>query len=176
MTSREFANKIANGKKDFLQEFIDLLDRSSISYCVIGGLAVIAYAEPVVSLDLDLIIASADRDQLVRSLPKEYSVKQEKHSLNISAPFSDIRVQLQTDPRYQEFIKRSSRTTVLGYTLSVASIEDVLQGKLWAYSDPQRRASKRQKDLADIMRLIESNPDLLKSEAGRAAQSIIDRI
>jgi len=36
----------------------------------------------------------------------------------------------------------------------------VLQGKLWAYSDPTRRQSKRQKDLADIARLVETHPEL----------------
>ena len=39
-------------------------------------------------------------------------------------------------------------------------MEDVLQGKVWAYSDEKRRKSKRQKDLADIMRLVEANPAL----------------
>ena len=42
----------------------------------------------------------------------------------------------------------------------VASREDVLQGKVWAYLDPNRRKSKRQKDLADILRLIETYPEL----------------
>ena len=44
--------------------------------------------------------------------------------------------------------------------MAVASLSDVLQGKLWAYSDPTRRQSKRQKDLADIARLIETHPEL----------------
>jgi len=44
--------------------------------------------------------------------------------------------------------------------LPVASLEDVLQGKLWAAADPSRRASTRQKDLADIARLIEAYPHL----------------
>ena len=44
--------------------------------------------------------------------------------------------------------------------MKVAAIEDVLQGKIWAYSDEQRRKSKRQKDLADIFRLIETYPHL----------------
>jgi hypothetical protein len=44
--------------------------------------------------------------------------------------------------------------------LPVAPVEDVLQGKLWAVLDPARRASKRQKDLADIARLLEAYPDL----------------
>jgi hypothetical protein len=44
--------------------------------------------------------------------------------------------------------------------MKVATAEDVLQGKIWAYSDKQRRKSKRQKDLAGIFRLIEAYPDL----------------
>ena len=50
--------------------------------------------------------------------------------------------------------------TVLGYKMNVASVEDVLQGKVWAYSDDTLRKSKRQKDLADIVRLIEGYPAL----------------
>jgi len=49
---------------------------------------------------------------------------------------------------------------VLGYKMNVARVEDVLQGKIWAYSDEARRRSKRQKDLADIMRMVESYPEL----------------
>ena len=44
--------------------------------------------------------------------------------------------------------------------MKVASVEDVLQGKIGAYLDEQRRKSKRQKDLADIIRLIENYPSL----------------
>ena len=44
--------------------------------------------------------------------------------------------------------------------MKVAEVEDVLKGKIWAYSDEQRRKSKRQKDLADILRLIEVYPAL----------------
>ncbi len=43
----------------------------------------------------------------------------------------------------------------------MARIEDVLQGKIWAYQDEMRRPSKRQKDLADIMRLLEADAKLL---------------
>jgi hypothetical protein len=44
--------------------------------------------------------------------------------------------------------------------LPVARIEDVLQGKIWAVQDSTRRGSKRQKDLADIARLLEASPQL----------------
>ena len=46
--------------------------------------------------------------------------------------------------------------------MKVADLEEVLTGKIWAYSDIQRRKSKRQKDLADIMRLVETHPNLYK--------------
>lgn len=49
---------------------------------------------------------------------------------------------------------------VLGIRLPVASLEDVLQGKIWAVLDPARRSSRRQKDLADIARLLEAYPHL----------------
>jgi len=52
---------------------------------------------------------------------------------------------------------------VLGLVLPVASLEDVLTGKVWAAQDPGRRGSKRQKDLADIARLLEAYPELRSS-------------
>jgi hypothetical protein len=45
--------------------------------------------------------------------------------------------------------------------MKVAALEDVLQGKVWAYTDETRRRSKRQKDLADILRIIEAFPELV---------------
>jgi hypothetical protein len=44
--------------------------------------------------------------------------------------------------------------------LPVAVIDDVLQGKIWAASDPTRRPTKRRKDLLDIERILEAYPHL----------------
>jgi hypothetical protein len=44
--------------------------------------------------------------------------------------------------------------------MRVANLEDTLKGKIAAYGDSSRRASKRQKDLADIARLVEAHPGL----------------
>jgi hypothetical protein len=89
-----------------------------------------------------------------------FKVEPFEHSINLSDPGSDLRVQLQTDPRYQPFLARGRDATVLGYPLRVAAKEDVLQGKIWAWSDGARRRSKRQEDLADIARLVEAAPEL----------------
>jgi len=160
MTKKEFLNSIVNGSNDVLQQLLDLLKVMKINYCVIGGLAVNAYVEPVVSLDLDLVIVMEALDDFMKAAKKIFKITKFSHSINFIAPKSDLRIQLQTDIRYQSFLKRSSIKEVMGYQMKVAFLEDVLQGKLWAYSDGQRRMSKRQKDLADIFRLIEAYPRL----------------
>lgn len=53
MTGREFMNAVAGGKTDIIERLLNLLGETGSSYCVVGGLAVNAYAEPVVSLDPD---------------------------------------------------------------------------------------------------------------------------
>lgn len=161
MMGREFMNKVANGKDDFLQKFIDILEKENISYCVVGGLAVNAYAEPVVSLDLDVVVVAEKLGSLVSELEKIFSVVEYPNSINITESTSDLRIQIQTDPRYQPFIGRAVHRTILGYDVFVAEVKDVLQGKIWAAVDETRRPSKRQKDLADIMRLIEKDHTLL---------------
>jgi hypothetical protein len=127
---------------------------------VIGGLAVNAYAEPVVSLDLDMVVIADQLEMLVEMLQTRFTIRRYPHSVNVSSPTSDLRIQLQMDPRYQAFVQRAAKQNVLGYTLPVAALEDVLQGKLWAFQDAERRPSKRQKDLADILRLVETHPRL----------------
>jgi len=162
MTAKKFLNSLANGKKDILQIFLDILAKTRTKYCVIGGLAVNAYAEPVVSLDLDIIIAVGQIKGIIdAAAAKGLKAKKFEHSVNLNSPDSDLRIQIQTDARYQDFIPRASVKTILGYKMKVAAVKDVLQGKIWAYFDEQRRMSKRQKDLADIMRLIESHPALV---------------
>ena len=163
MTKKEFMNSVSNGQEDILQQLLDLLNEMKIDYCVIGGLAVNAYVEPVVSLDLDLVVVAKAIETLLKAAEKIFNIERFPHSLNLSSTKSDLRIQLQTDPRYQLFISRSSTKDVMGYKMKVATVEDVLQGKIWAYSDEQRRKSKRQKDLADIFRLIETYPHLKDS-------------
>lgn len=161
MTERDFFSTVSNGQDDVPQMLLDMLAESGAPYCVIGGLAVNAYTEPVVSLDLDIVIAVDGVERLCElAAGKGLKIERLEHSINLASPRSDLRVQIQTDERYQAFIARSSPQDVLGYAMNTAAAEDVIQGKIWAASDRQRRGSKRQKDLADILRLIETNPNL----------------
>ncbi|MBN1553774.1 MAG: hypothetical protein JXA11_03445 [Phycisphaerae bacterium] len=174
MTGKEFLNGVTHSRRDIVEVLLGLLDKTESEYCVIGGLAVNAYAEPVVSLDLDLVVVS-DRVEALRAAARAegMNVQTFEHSVNLSAADSDLRIQIQTDPRYQEFLPRARRKTVLGHDMSVASLSDVLRGKSWAYSDDARRKSKRQKDLADILRLVETHPELTEQLPPRIA-AILD--
>jgi hypothetical protein len=158
MQAFTFWKTVTMDHSNLLETLIDLLKKNEVRFCVIGGQAVNAYAEPLVSLDLDLAVAVDQIDKVEVLFDKHFVVKRFPHSLNVTIPGSDVRVQIQTDERYGSFLERASIRSVLGMELPVASVEDVLQGKIWAALDSERRGSKRQKDLADIARLLENYP------------------
>jgi len=144
-------------------------------WCLIGGLAVNCFVEPVYTLDADLVVAAQSLESLSENLRKQgFSIEAHEHSLNARGPASDLRVQFTTDPRYQSFPERSVQAVVLGITVPAASLEDTTQGKLWAYSDPARRFSKRKKDELDLIRLAEAWPKL-RSIYPKELLELIDR-
>jgi hypothetical protein len=59
------------------------------------------------------------------------------------------------------YIERAAVKEVLGVAIPVAAPEDLVAAKVRAVSDSARRPSKRQKDLADIARLLEAFPALI---------------
>jgi hypothetical protein len=160
MRALAFWKAVTADRVELLDRMLGFLEREGVRFCLIGGQAVNAYVEPVVSLDLDIAVATEDQARLAEALPGAFDVKAFEHSLNVGESGSDLRIQFQTDPRYSEFPAHAETHDVLGRPLPVARVEDVLQGKLWAVQDSTRRASKRQKDLADIARLIEAYPEL----------------
>ena len=147
-------------KENRLDEVLSLLKRNNIQFCVVGGQAVNAYVEPLVSLYLDLAVAADQLKQLEALMTTKYKTQRFPHSLNVNLPGSDLRLQIQTDKRYGDFVKQAELREVLGLTIPVAKLGDVLRGKVWAVQDAERQASKRQKDLADIARILEAYPEL----------------
>jgi hypothetical protein len=172
MQALAFWKAVAMDESNFIESLIGLLAEHKIRYCVIGGQGVNAYAEPLVSLDLDLVVAVDQLADLEQLLGSRFRLERFPHSLNVSEPGSQLRVQIQTGARYFDFPARSSEREVLGLRLPVAAIDDVLHGKVWAAQDPERRASKRRKDLLDIERLIEAHPRL----RSRVPADILERL
>ncbi len=161
MQALTYWKTVTMDQANLLEQIFAFLNQHRIRYCVIGGQGVNAYVEPVVSLDLDIAIAADQLEQVEALLQTaSFQVKRFPHSLNLTLPGSDLRIQIQTDPRYAAFPERAAEREVLGLVLPVAALPDVLQGKIWAAQDLTRRASKRQKDLADLARLLEAYPEL----------------
>lgn len=173
MTAADFQRYVMHDRSDFLERFLAVLRALDVPFCIIGGQAVNAYAPPLVSLDLDVIVIASRRSEVERALRGQFDVQQFEHSLNVSDPESELRVQIRLDGRYQNFLAERSEREVLGRRLPVASVENVLRGKVWAFEDPHRRASKRQTDLADIARLLESHPQLAPLVPAEVRQKLV---
>lgn len=172
MEARTFFKVTTRDETDLLERLLALFEEQHIAYCVIGGQGVNAYVEPLVSLDVDVVVVSEQLAEVEKLLAESFTVKRFPHRLNVAAPDSDLRVQIQTDARYADFPTQATVRKALGMPLRVAALEDVLQGKIWAAQDPERCGSQRQKDLADIARLIEAYPQLRE----RLPAEILERL
>jgi hypothetical protein len=144
-------------------------------YCLIGGLAVNCYVEPIYTLDADIVVIASSLRELTAHLEEQgFKTEVHAHSVKALARGSELRIPFTTDERYQAFLARSAEAEVLGIRVKVACLEDVTRGKLWAYADPRRRLSKRKKDELDLIRLAEAYPEL-KSLYPSELQGQLDR-
>jgi hypothetical protein len=147
------------GATDFAQ--VIAVCEASGPWCLIGGLAVNCFVEPVYTLDANLVVVAAGLPGLAERLREQgFVIEEHEHSVNAVRRGSDLRIQFTTHARYQAFPERSVEAAVLGIPVRVACLADTTQGKLWAYGDPQRRFSKRKKDELDLIRLAEAWPEL----------------
>jgi len=80
MKALAFWKAVSVDRDNLLEHIIDFLAEHRIRYCVIDGQGINAYAEPVVSLDLDLVVAIDQVDYVERALASEFRVKRFSHS------------------------------------------------------------------------------------------------
>ena len=161
MTRRQFYDwQTAGGGGDVLL-LVEILEREEIAWCVIKGLAVNHWAEePMATADVDLVVSTVDIEKTVASLQEAgFRAKRFEWSINLKGR-SAVSVQISTEAVYQNFPERAVPADVHGILMRVANLEDTLHGKILAWRDAQRRPSKRQKDLLDIIRLVEAHPEI----------------
>lgn len=161
MTPKKFYDWQTAGGTDDMMRLVDCLERADILWCAIGGVAVNHWAnEPMVTRDVDLVIAAESIDQTVQILEEAgFKSKRFAWSINFQGT-SMLSIQVSTEDFYQDFPARSVPADVHGILMRVAALEDTLQGKIKAWQDKERRQSKKFKDLGDIARLVESHPHL----------------
>ncbi|MFZ2653928.1 MAG: nucleotidyl transferase AbiEii/AbiGii toxin family protein [Victivallales bacterium] len=161
MTSKQFFDWQTSGGTDDVMRLVDCLERADIEWCAIGGVAVNHWAaEPMVTQDVDLVVATKSVEIVIGLLEKEgFKAERFDWSVNFRGR-SKVSIQLSTEDFYREFPSRAVPADVHGILMRVASLEDTLRGKIKAWSDTDRRQSKKIKDLGDIARLVESHPHL----------------
>ena len=159
MTESEVFELVTGGGSSDFAILVDILNRHG-SWCLIGGLAVNCFVEPVYTLDADIIVVSSELPAIKAALLHVgFKVEEFPHSMNARMGGSDLRIQISLDPRYQSFLGSAQPLKVLGLEVPVASLADVIAGKTWAWSDQKRRATKRKKDELDLMRILEAYPE-----------------
>jgi hypothetical protein len=172
MTAEEIYESVTNGGASDFATVAGILERHG-PWCLIGGLAVNCYVEPVYTIDADVVVATQNLGAIAEELTAAgFRLEQFAHSLNAKKAPGKLNVQFTQDDRYQSFSARAKPREVLGQIVPVAELRDIAQGKVWAWSDPERRPTKRKKDELDLMRIAEAFPEL-RSELPR---EIVDQI
>ena len=173
MTAKQFYDWQTAGGGGDVSLLVETLERREIPWCMIGGLAVNHWAkEPMATADVDVVIASGRVEDAVKALRAAgFTAKKFRRPVNLKGR-SKVLVQISTEEFYRDFPERAVPADIHGILMRVASLPDTLRGKVLAWRDPERRASKRQKDLLDIMRLVEAHPKLRKLLPADVAKKI----
>lgn len=160
MTATEVFESVTNGGSSDFAMLVRILSQHG-PWCLIGGLAVNCYVEPVFTLDADIVVVSSRLAEISQSLRDSgFALEIFAHSLNANMPGSELRIQITLDDRYQEFLTETLIKEVLSEDVPVASLRNIVRGKVWAWRDEKRRATKRKKDELDLMRMLEAYPEL----------------
>jgi hypothetical protein len=155
------AFEFISGSGDDLQQVVAVCEALR-DYCLIGGLAINCYVEPVYTMDADFALAATHLDTVKQRLATlGFKVEDHEHSIYALRPGSQLSIQFTKDARYADFPARAEVRETLGLRLRVASLADLVQAKIWAWSDPQRRLSKRKKDELDLIRVAEKYPQFI---------------
>jgi hypothetical protein len=159
MTAAEIYDLVTNGGANDLAEVVGVLNRNK-PWCLTDGLAVNCFVEPVYTVDVDVVVVAANLEQIGRELENAgFRLKRFEHSVNAQRPGSELNVQFTTHVRYQDFLAGTIERNVLGVAVPVASLENIVRGKVWAWQDKQRRTTKRKKDELDLLRIAEAHPE-----------------
>ena len=126
MTATEIYESVTNGGASDFVEIVAVLNRHK-PWCLIGGLAVNCFVEPVYTTDADIVVVATSLERIEREL-KAVGFRAQR-------PGSKLNVRFTTDDRYQDFLGNLTRREVLGVVVPVASLENIVRGKVWAWQD-----------------------------------------
>src|SRR5437899_12805723 len=129
MTAAEIYESVTNGGATDFAELVKVLNRNK-PWCLIGGLAVNCYVEPVYTVDVDVVVVAANLEQIGRELEAAgFRLKRFEHSMNAQRPISELNVPFTTDARYQHLLANASERASLAISIHVARMYDSTRAK-----------------------------------------------
>jgi predicted nucleotidyltransferase len=145
-----------------VKEVLRKFNEAGVRYCLVGGLALAHHSIPRQTQDVDIMVLPEDLP-LVKELLAG-------HQLRGTAVVMIFQI---GDTRFDVIpaILRAKRTSVLGaiedafegLTVKVANLRDMILLKMWAATERPER-SKHLQEEADVIALIEFNPDKISAE------------
>jgi len=131
MTAAEVFESVTNEVSKDFSALVRILNANQ-PWCLIGGLAVNCYVEPIYTIDADIVVMTDRLSQISKQLEQaEFQIQKFEHSIDAKGQQSQLRIQFTTDVRYQEFLSDKKEHEVLGQRVPVASLDNVIRGKIW---------------------------------------------
>jgi hypothetical protein len=175
----------SDSKERPLRLLAQLLEREGVPYALIGGIAVQLHTEePRSTLDIGLAVptyADVPREALLDA-GFEHTGRYE-HSDNWRAPGPGPlrqRTAVQFSAEDDGIADAVERAGVIDLDadvrLRVATVADLIVLRLAAAAESQRRPSKREHEVADVLALLEAHPSLRSAELGARIQDVRKRL
>jgi hypothetical protein len=160
------------GPYELLQRIVEVLDRLGISYLVTGSVGAMAYGEPRLTNDIDIVAAVEERHiaGLVAAFPAmEFYISEEmileairyRKQFNIIHPASglkvDIIVRKDTPFDKSRFARIRRIKPAESYTANFAAPDDIIIMKMQYYHDGG--SDKHLRDIAGILKISRDEVD-----------------
>jgi hypothetical protein len=174
-----------DSKEGPLRLVAELLEREGVPYALIGGVAVQLHtAEPRSTLDIDIAVPRyADVPHAALLAAGFEHTGRHDHSDNWRAPGPrplKLRTAVQFSAEDLGIADAVAHADVVdldgGLRLRVATVADLIVLKLAAAEEPQRRPSKREHDIGDVLALLEEHPELKSRELVARLQGVRIRL
>lgn len=139
-----------------INEFTSQLQKESIEFGIIGGLAVFAYGGERTTFDVDFLI-HADNRLKIKELAQKLNLKivnENSEVIQLSGP-AQIDIIFANRPTSQEMLKRLKTVGELPYP--VVAPEDLIGLKIQAFASDRSREFT---DKGDILTILKNVPDL----------------
>lgn len=169
MTERELYNHVSKGGGDVIADAVKIL-RNECKFCLIGGLAVNCYVEPVYSMDVDFAVSVCDTGKLLHSFEEAgFHVGERTYSARFSCPESMCqirpgclaRIRIDNESRMKEFPLRADNREIFGEIIPVACLDDLVQERSWFLECPDLDIVSSKKAGLDLIRISMKYPEYL---------------